>query len=50
MRLMVEALKECEVGFGKKEGGGEVGRKLRALVRDQEEGMEMGRRVMSESR
>ncbi|GAA5826845.1 hypothetical protein JCM5353_005417 [Sporobolomyces roseus] len=50
LRLMVEALKECEVGFGKKEGGGEVGRKLRALVRDQEEGMEMGRRVMSEGR
>jgi len=50
LKLMVEALKECEVGFGRKEGGEEVGRRLRELVRDQEEGMEMGRRIMSESR
>jgi hypothetical protein len=46
LRMMVEALKECEIGFGK--GGGEVGKKLRALIRDQEEGIEMARKVMKE--
>ena len=48
LKMMVEALKECEIGFGKKEGGGQVGKKLRALIRDQEEGIEMGRKVMRE--
>ncbi|GAA5964675.1 hypothetical protein JCM3765_004349 [Sporobolomyces pararoseus] len=48
LKMMVEALKECEIGFGKKEGGGQVGKKLRALIRDQEEGIEMGRKLMRE--
>lgn len=45
--MMVEALRECEVGFGK--GGGEVGKKLRELVRDQEEGIEMARKLLRET-
>ncbi|GAA5910028.1 uncharacterized protein JCM6883_000528 [Sporobolomyces salmoneus] len=45
LRMMVESLKQCEIGFGKKDGGGQVGSKLRQLIRDQEEGIEMGRRV-----
>ncbi|GAA5874153.1 hypothetical protein JCM16303_005755 [Sporobolomyces ruberrimus] len=47
VRMMVEALRECEVGFGK--GGGEVGKKLRELVRDQEEGIEMARKLLRET-
>ncbi|GAA5919477.1 hypothetical protein JCM1841_002222 [Sporobolomyces salmonicolor] len=43
--MLVEALKEVEVAFGKVEGGGEMGKAVRELLRDQEEGMAMARKV-----
>ncbi|GAA5900110.1 hypothetical protein JCM5296_002059 [Sporobolomyces johnsonii] len=45
LAMLVEALKEVEVAFGKAEGGGEMGRAVRALIRDQEEGMAMAQKV-----
>ncbi|GAA6014676.1 hypothetical protein JCM11491_000190 [Sporobolomyces phaffii] len=52
LRMMVEALKECEIGFGTSKGGGggggQVGAKLRRLIRDQEEGIAMARKVARE--
>ncbi|BGP19589.1 hypothetical protein JCM10213_009318 [Rhodosporidiobolus nylandii] len=48
---IVEAIKEAEVAFGKEgTGGGEMGRKLRELVKDQEEGVAMARRVRAAGR
>lgn len=52
LRMMVEALKECEIGFGTSTGGGggggQVGAKLRRLITDQEEGIAMARKVARE--
>ncbi|GAA5853074.1 hypothetical protein JCM8547_000191 [Rhodosporidiobolus lusitaniae] len=45
MGRLVEALKEAETAFGKEGNGREMGRRLRALIRDQEEGISMARRV-----
>ncbi|GAA6036402.1 hypothetical protein JCM8097_001703 [Rhodosporidiobolus ruineniae] len=42
----VEALREAERAFGREgKGGGEMGERLRRLIRDQEEGVAMARRV-----
>lgn len=45
VNLLIEAVKECEVGFGSEDGGGLIGTELRALIREQEEGMAMSGRV-----
>ncbi|GAA5972982.1 hypothetical protein JCM11641_000350 [Rhodosporidiobolus odoratus] len=47
---LVEAVKEVEVAFGKEGQGGEMGRRLRGLVKDQEEGVEMGRKMRMATR
>lgn len=48
LRRLVEATKEAEVAFGR--GGGEMGRRLRGLIKDQEEGVAMARRVRAAGR
>ncbi|GAA6009589.1 hypothetical protein JCM10207_004115 [Rhodosporidiobolus poonsookiae] len=42
---LAQAVREAEGAFGKESAGGEMGRRLRALLRDQEEGVAMARRV-----
>ncbi|GAA5826656.1 hypothetical protein JCM11251_002839 [Rhodosporidiobolus azoricus] len=47
MQRVVQAIKEAEGAFGRREGGGEMGRRLRTLLRDQEEGVAMARKVIA---
>ncbi|GAA5913058.1 hypothetical protein JCM6882_005550 [Rhodosporidiobolus microsporus] len=42
---VVRAIQEAEGAFGRKSGGGEMEKRLRALLRDQEEGVAMARKV-----